>query len=153
MVILHINVFPLYCPSLAERIEDVPLMVNSFISQNNLASGKDISGLTPEALAKLLSYAWPGNVRELKNAIEYAFILCRGSLIDVQHLPPKILAGERLTPAASNPATFTREREIMLETLRKTGGNQSEAAKIIGVSSANSSPPHRARKSLCLILS
>jgi len=131
----RINVFPLHCPSLAERKEDVPLIVKNFIKQNNISSGKNISGITPGAMGKLLNYSWPGNVRELRNAIEYAFILCRDSQIDVQHLPPKIAdTGEKFSTAAKNAEAFSREREKFLETLKEAGGNQSEAARILGVS-------------------
>ena len=88
----RINVFPLSCPSLAERKEDIPLIVQSFIRQNNLKSDKKILGLTPKAIEKLTDYDWPGNVRELRNAIEYAFVLCQNGGIGVQHLPHKIIS-------------------------------------------------------------
>ena len=86
----RINVFPLNCPSLAERLEDIPPIVQNFIDQNRTKGGKEILGLTPEAMEALLAYPWPGNVRELRNAIEYAFVLCSGDWIGKEHLPPKI---------------------------------------------------------------
>ena len=131
----RINVFPLHCPTLSERIEDLPFIVQSFIRHNSGQSGKKILGLTPEAMEILLSYHWPGNVRELRNAIEYAFVLCPGGAIGKQHLPPKIL---KTTEAFSKPAIcfrdVSREREKFLEVLQQAGGNQSEAARILGVS-------------------
>jgi transcriptional regulator with GAF, ATPase, and Fis domain len=71
----RINVFPLHCPSLTERREDIPLIVQSFIKRIEPKQGKKILGCTPEAMEKLTSYSWPGNIRELRNAIEYASVL------------------------------------------------------------------------------
>ncbi|NNL41695.1 MAG: sigma-54-dependent Fis family transcriptional regulator, partial [Desulfobacterales bacterium] len=131
----RINVFPLHCPSLDERKEDIPLIVQHFITQNNLSSGKNISGTTPAAMIKLINYSWPGNVRELRNVIEYAFILCPDGQIDIQHLPPKINgAGVQVIPSKENNDDLSQERENFLKALIKAGGNQSEAARILGVS-------------------
>jgi two-component system response regulator HydG len=131
----RINVFPLHCPTLSERMEDVPFIVQSFIKHNSIQSGKKILGLTPEAMEILSSYPWPGNVRELRNAIEYAFVLCSGGAIGKQHLPPKIV---KATEAFSKPAICypddSGEREKFLKVLQQAGGNQSEAARILGVS-------------------
>jgi two-component system, NtrC family, response regulator HydG len=131
----RINVFPLHCPTLLERMEDVPFIVQSFIKQNSIQSGKKILGLTPDAMEILSSYPWPGNVRELRNAIEYAFVLCSGGAIGKQHLPPKIL---KATGSVSKPAICFQEdsgdREKFLKVLQQAGGNQSEAARRLGVS-------------------
>ena len=131
----RINVFPLYCPPLSERREDIPLIAQSFIRRNAVNSGKKIIGLTPEALETLTDYAWPGNVRELRNAIEYAFVLCQSGGIGTQHLPHKIVHGT-LDPKATceiDPACV-KDRESLVHVLRKAGGNQSKAAKMLGVS-------------------
>ena len=132
----RINVFPLSCPSLAERYEDIPLLVQNFIEQNAAKGSKKIVGLTPEAMEALLTYAWPGNVRELRNAIEYAFVLCSGKWIGREHLPPKIVAnGKRpLVNHQQSPASWEEERNKLINTLRQVSGNQSEAARILGVS-------------------
>lgn len=132
----RINVFPLACPSLAERYEDIPLLVQNFIEQNAAKGGKEIVGLTPEAMEALLTYAWPGNVRELRNAIEYAFVLCSSKWIGREHLPPKIISNGR-KPSANhhqNTASWEEERNKLTNALRQVGGNQSEAARILGVS-------------------
>jgi len=84
----RINVFPINCPPLKDRLEDIPIIVRNFIRVNNEKSGKKILGMTPEAIEKITAYAWPGNVRELRNAIEYAFVLCPSGGIGVDHLPP-----------------------------------------------------------------
>lgn len=87
----RINVFPIHCPPLKDRLEDIPIIVRNFIRVNNEKSGKKILGMTPEAIESITTYAWPGNVRELRNAIDYAFVLCPSGGIGVDHLPPKIV--------------------------------------------------------------
>ena len=83
----------------------------------------------------MIAYEWPSNVREIRNAIEYAFVLCQSGLIDIEHLPPKITRGgiER-TPWINTGHEKDSIWEDTLKALRKTNGNQSEAAKILGVS-------------------
>ncbi len=134
----RINVFPLHCPSLAERADDIPLIVQSFIEQYSAKVGKKISGLTPEAMETLLTYPWPGNVRELRNAVEYAFVLCTGERIGIEHLPPRISrrdAGSDEHPESIPPHQASdRERRELILALKKTDGNQSKAAKILNVS-------------------
>jgi DNA-binding NtrC family response regulator len=125
----------LYCPPLSERREDIPLIAQSFIRRNATSSGKKIIGLTPDALETLTDYAWPGNVRELRNAIEYAFVLCQSGGIGTQHLPHKIVHGT-FDPKATcelDPGCV-KDREHLVHVLRKAGGNQSKAAKMLGVS-------------------
>ena len=132
----RINVFPLKCPSLSERLDDIHLIVQNFIEQNAAKSRKKIIGLTPEAMEALFAYSWPGNVRELRNAIEYAFVLCSGNWIHKEHLPPQIAAnGKRpVMNQHRSSASWEEERKKMIDTLRQVGGNQSEAARILGVS-------------------
>jgi PAS domain S-box-containing protein len=132
----RINVFPLNCPSLSERYEDIPLLVQSFIEQNAKKSGKKIVGLTPQALEVLYAYHWPGNVRELRNAIEYAFVLCPGNWIGKEHLPPKLANGKSITTLENGKRANSRDngRTELIDVLRQVDGNQSEAARILGVS-------------------
>ena len=132
----RINVFPLSCPSLAERLEDIPVIVQNFIELNAAKGGKEISGLAPEAMEALLNYSWPGNVRELRNAIEYASVLCPGGWIGKDHLPPKIIVGNKLAPSntRSSAAYWQEERERLIHTLRRFRGNQSETARALGLS-------------------
>ncbi|NNL77768.1 MAG: sigma 54-interacting transcriptional regulator [Desulfobacterales bacterium] len=132
----RINVFPLRCPSLAERLEDIPVIVQNFIEQHAIKGGKEILGLTPDAMEVLSVYSWPGNVRELRNAIEYATVLCPGGWIGKEHLPPKISINKR-TPFSNNKSRKTSwkdEREKLINTLRRFEGNQSETARALGVS-------------------
>jgi len=132
----RINVFPLNCPSLSERLDDIPIIVQNFIEQNAAKGGKKIVGLTPEAMEALLVYSWPGNVRELRNSIEYAFVLCSGNWIGKEHLPPKITGNGRRPPVNHHRSSvlWEEERTNLINTLSKVGGNQSEAARVLGVS-------------------
>ncbi len=132
----RINVFPLRCPALRERSEDIPAIVQSFIRLNTVKTGKRILGLTPEAMQKVVQYQWPGNVRELRNAVEYAFVLCPSGGIDVRHLPPKILGAQQQSPPPISIAQSSddAQKTELIRILQQTGGNQSEAARMMGVS-------------------
>lgn len=131
----RINVFPLHCPPLAQRKDDIPLIAQSFIQRNAASSGKNILGLTPDALEALTDYIWPGNVRELRNTIEYAFVLCQDGGIGIQHLPHKIVDGtQNLQPECKLDQDGAKDREQLIQVLRQTGGNQSKAAEMLGVS-------------------
>jgi PAS domain S-box-containing protein len=135
-LLFRINVFPLNCPPLVQRTEDIPIIVQNFINQNEGKGGKTITGLTPEAMETILSYDWPGNVRELRNAIEYAFVLCPGGWIGKEHLPPKIegFAQKTASGPKNGPRSWKNERDNLLKVLRQVNGNQSEAARALGVS-------------------
>ncbi|MDJ0990610.1 MAG: sigma 54-interacting transcriptional regulator, partial [Desulfobacterales bacterium] len=132
----RINVFPLNMPPLSRRGDDIPLLVQHFITLNNARSAKKIEGLTPGAMDILLAYPWPGNVRELRNAVEYAFVLCPGGWIEPDHLPQRILAPEAPPPAAVPKPTDRHKgkRDRLVAALRASGGNQSQAAERLGVS-------------------
>jgi two-component system response regulator HydG len=128
----RINVFPLDIPPLKDRPEDIPIIAQHFIEQHNQKSEKKITGLSPGAAARLSAYAWPGNVRELRNAIDYALVLCPGAVINPQHLPQKI-AAEAVCPPP--PETLSdRARDELIRVLRQVDGNQSAAARMLGVS-------------------
>ena len=128
----RVNVFPLAIPPLKDRVDDIPLIIQHFIAQHNLTSGQKIVAMSPEAVARLSSYSWPGNVRELRNAIEYALVLCPGGQIDIQHLPHKVTTGN-ICPPLLEPLP-ARERDELIRTLQQVGGNQSAAARLLGVS-------------------
>jgi two-component system, NtrC family, response regulator HydG len=136
----RINVFPLPCPTLRERIEDLPMIVQHFIRRNNHKSGKAIAGLTPEAFERMIAYPWPGNIRELRNAIEYAFVLCVNGDIGRKHLPPKIADIPTAppcpppTPPTALPMKANGKKAALLQALRKARGNRTEAARLMGVS-------------------
>jgi PAS domain S-box-containing protein len=135
-LLFRINVFPLNCPSLAQRPEDIPIIVQDFIDQNGDRAGKAILGLTANAMETIFAYDWPGNVRELRNAMEYAFVLCPGGWIDNAHLPPKVKGFAQKASAGprTRPGSWENERDHLINVLRQVNGNQSEAARLIGVS-------------------
>ncbi len=136
----RINVFPITCPPLKERVSDIPKLVQNFIRIYNEKSGKSILGMTPEAIEKITAYDWPGNVRELRNAIEYAFVLCPSGGIGIDHLPPKIVGALSECVEPSKEMNTRRrqdnsdKREALIAALRKARGNRSETARILGVS-------------------
>jgi len=131
----RINVIPITLPPLRERVEDISLLAEFFFRKNRLKSGKDIQGMSNETMGVLVNYRWPGNVRELKSAFEYAFVTCQEAMIQPHHLPPNIINQKTsLKKVASAP--FDREeikKRELIETLKITDGNQSEAARILGV--------------------
>ncbi len=134
----RINVIPIYLPSLRERLEDIPLLVDHFIRHLRAKSGKDIGGLTPEAMKLCMSYPWPGNVRELKSSMEYAFVIAERGLISPDQLPGHIGAGRdqvcSLTvPEGEDPVEDSAEKTALLDALHRSRGNQSEAARILGI--------------------
>ncbi len=129
----RINVIKIALPPLSERKEDIPLLIDHFIDRfNHLRSGK-IRGISREATAALLSYPWPGNVRELENAIEHAFVLCRGERIDRTHLPDNIAAPDRPPPATSGGTLKAIERQAIELALRRHQGRRVAAARELGI--------------------
>jgi len=131
----RINVIPIRLPPLRKRLEDIPLLAEFFFRKNQLKSGKNIQGISNDTMDALVNYWWPGNVRELKGAFEYAFVTCQETMIKPHHLPSNIIHKKK-TPQADQKPPFSREelkRIELIETLKKTDGNQSEAARILGV--------------------
>jgi transcriptional regulator with PAS, ATPase and Fis domain len=129
----RINVIPIYLPPLRERKEDIPLLVSSFIHRLQRVTGKTITGLTPDALRLFMDYAWPGNVRELKSALEYAFVVAETGKIEVEHLPPQFISGFAPAARGAAPADGSAEKRALIEALRKSNGNQSRAARLMGI--------------------
>lgn len=132
----RVGVIPIYLPPLRERREDIPLLIEAFISRIRLKSRKSISTMDEKALERLVNYDWPGNIRELINAIEYAFVLCQGDEILENHLPPGITGRSRypLAKPQKKSGAGSAGKEAILEALKKTSGNKTEAAAILGIS-------------------
>jgi two-component system response regulator HydG len=126
----RINVIPIHLPPLRERLEDVPLLVNGFVERLRERTAKRITGLSPKAMERFMSYSWPGNVRELKSALEYAFVIAETGIIDLEQLPHPLVS-----EASRYPANLKDQEEkiALIEALRQTNGNQSKAARILGV--------------------
>ncbi len=138
----RINVIPIHLPPLRDRLEDVPLLVEHFLKTISQRHGKHISSLSRDALDLFLAYSWPGNIRELKGVLEYAVVVADGGPITVAHLPPKLL--RRSVPAVPRPTRevvgasaappANDEKTALINALQQTGGNQSQAAALLGVS-------------------
>jgi PAS domain S-box-containing protein len=131
----RINVIPIHIPPLRNRTEDIPLLVNAFIRRLQTKTGKNITGLTQEAMEQLMAYQWPGNVREVKSALEYAFVIAEEGLINPEHLPRPI-AGYK-GAGGVNPILFNHkdlaEKKALIKALLQSKGNQSQAARILGI--------------------
>ena len=132
----RINVIPIYLPPLRERMDDIPLLVHTFMKRLRTKTGKAITGLSGAAMERLTNYRWPGNVRELKSALEYAFVLCEQGVIAPSQLPPHI--ADNICESEMLPSLrlreITEEKEALLKALQQCGGNQSRAAKVLGIS-------------------
>jgi two-component system, NtrC family, response regulator HydG len=132
----RINVIPIHLPPLRNRLEDIPLMVDTFIERTRLKSRKPITGISREALDELLIYSWPGNVRELINVIQYAFVLCHEGDIQPDHLPvldhPKVQLPSQTSRKKALSGKVNKEQ--LLDAMNKTEGSKAEAARLLGVS-------------------
>ena len=123
-------------PSLTERLEDIPLLVQFFLKKYNEAYGKKISGLTRRAQAVLLQHPWPGNVRELENVISSACITATGDFIDLADLPEQL---QRRGPRTADgdewrPLSLDEVRKVHIQrVLAMCQGNRLRAAQILGI--------------------
>ncbi len=129
----RINVIPIYLPPLRQRWEDIPILVSSFLQRLQRITGKGINGLTPNAMKLFMEYSWPGNVRELKSALEYAFVIAESGLVDVEHLPPQFAQGDAGAAGSMPSAGGSTEKTELIEALRHTNGNQTQAARLLGI--------------------
>ncbi len=138
----RLNVVNLWLPSLSERLEDIPLLASYFLTQYSELNRKPLRGFTPFAMDMLGKYGWPGNVRELENAVERAVILAAGEFIAEKDLPPIIT--KHFKEIYGKPETLTShgmagkslqevEKLAIEQTLAQTGGNKSEAAKLLHI--------------------
>ncbi len=131
----RINVMRLRLPPLRERKEDIPLLVEHFVSHMNRVKGKNIEGLSNDALSAFMEHDWPGNIRELENAIEHAFILCPGGLIERRHLPEQFRSSFSVPDGMVGSGTTLAEVEarIIYETLIRHQGNRQATANELGI--------------------
>lgn len=131
-LLYRIKVARLHLTPLRERPDDIPYLVHAFLGQFRSVMEKPVHQVSQEALQVLVTYAWPGNVRELKSAVESAMIHCKGSVLMVEDLPAEIR--NPATGTAFIPLQRQDERTRMMGALRQTGGNRSEAARLLGMS-------------------
>jgi DNA-binding NtrC family response regulator len=120
---------------LRQRKEDIPLLVDHFISRFNALYGKEICCVSNDALAVLLSHDFPGNVRELENIIERCFVLCHGQLIESSDLPDSVRRPEHARGENLQEIKTLRQMETMMieQSLRRHKGNRAAAARELGI--------------------
>jgi DNA-binding NtrC family response regulator len=134
----RLNVVHIKVPSLRERTEDLAELAQTLVADYAAKHGRKVSGLSAEAMTLLAEYEFPGNVRELANTIERAVIVSGGSQIDFDDLPESIRAAVRVQRHKQNPRSLAEvETEYVDEILAFTGGNKTEAARILGISRKN----------------
>lgn len=132
----RINVFPIYLPPLRERKDDIMFLADYFVEKYAAENNKNITRISTPAIEMLTRYHWPGNVRELENCIERAALLCDGDVIRSEHLPPSLQMIKKTQPVASYSMAETvanTERELIVDALKKCGGQQRRAAKELGI--------------------
>jgi transcriptional regulator with PAS, ATPase and Fis domain len=137
----RLNVLTITVPPLRERMEDIPELVQAFIDEFNERHGRSIRGIDDDALEILRRHRWPGNVRELRNVIERAVIVGPDDLVRAEHLPafdeaslPTPSGTEAEVVLSVGTTVEDAERELILKTLKQTGGNKTRAAVILGIS-------------------
>jgi DNA-binding NtrC family response regulator len=146
-------------PALRDRAEDIPALAEYFLKEAAAEIGSKVSGITDAAMAALCSFDWPGNIRQLRNSIRTMVVMCDRDKIDMADIPPEIAKRPQLPPfllspspgwptpesrGAGGPSTSLRtglvgmslnelEKQAIVDTLAKTGGNREKAAKILGI--------------------
>ncbi|MBI4634516.1 MAG: sigma 54-interacting transcriptional regulator [Deltaproteobacteria bacterium] len=131
------NIVRIELPPLARRREDIPLLIEHFISVFNLKRNKKITGVSDNVMDFLMRYSFPGNIRELENIIEHAFVLCHESVIEIKHLPSEIIeafTGMRPLPKDDVSPLNVAEKTAIEETLKKHSGMRAAAARDLGIS-------------------
>ena len=152
----RIHVFEIHLPALRDRREDIPLLTERFISELSESSQRHVTGIARDALQRLMDYDWPGNVRELRNTLEHAFVTVQGESITLFDLPGELRSRSAANSSLSAPNQKTakqktsseeapfdlsaltpkqlEDRQNIIEVLKKTNGNKTAAAKLLGVS-------------------
>jgi len=131
----RIHVIRMELPPLRDRMEDIPLLADHFIHHFNVLQKKEISGLSGESLACLVSYDYPGNVRELQNMIEHAFILCKSGLIEPHHLPENLCLSRSMESSGRDETMNMKDLEAVFITnmLRRHQWNRIKTARALGI--------------------
>src|SRR5262245_39177921 len=151
----RLNVVPIALPALRDRVSDIRLLSRHFVDKFNARLKKNVSGIEPDAMERLVSYAWPGNIRELENVLERAILFCDTERVRLVDLPVEVRegVGEGPRPSQSNipiesrdgvaadglkeqvKAAMSRlERELIVRALDQTGGNVTHAARLLKIS-------------------
>jgi len=129
----RIRVVYLKLPGLVSRREDIPLLVDHLITKFNRLTDKNIVGVSDQVLERLMQHDYPGNVRELENIIEQAFVLCRGELIELNHLPPELRPNARGLSDHQTLSLEAMEKVLISEALARYDGQRKRAARDLGI--------------------
>ena len=130
----RLNVIEILLPPLRDRLEDVPLLVDHFITRFNSIQRKEVAGISNDALSCLMSYDFPGNIRELENIIERAFVLCRQGLIEMRLLPEIIRENICIDCPKKETTSFKQlEKSFLLNALRNNNWNKVQTARQLGI--------------------
>ncbi len=133
----RLNVFTIFVPPLRERKPDILLLADHFVEKYAREHNKTVKRISTPAIDMLMSYHWPGNVRELENCIERAVVVCDDSVIHGHHLPPTLQTAEgseTISTTSLISAVAALEREMIIDALKTTRGNQARSAKLLQVS-------------------
>jgi len=135
----RLNVVEINVPPLRERKEDIPLLVDYFISKYSEYNNYKIKGITKEALDVLSAYSYPGNVRELENIIQRIMVMCSGEMIDAEDIPYEVQANipqsaDKGTNLSSKVEVY--EKDLILKALEETKGNKAKAAEVLKINRA-----------------
>ena len=131
----RLNVVRIEMPALRERMDDIPLLMHSFLREFNIENKKNIKGFDKASKAAMIKYSWPGNIRELKNAVESAVVMCTGDEIKIEDLP-RALRSQGEEKVITIPIGITMdeaEKIIIQENLAANKGNKSKTADILGI--------------------
>ncbi len=130
----RVRVVHLELPPLRKRREDIPLLVDHLVNRFNRLQDKQIAGVSDEVMACLMDYDYPGNVRELENIIEQAFVLCRGGLIELNHLPAELRPKSARGAGGGRPMSLEAMEKLFIdEALQRRRGNRKQAAADLGI--------------------
>jgi transcriptional regulator with PAS, ATPase and Fis domain len=131
----RINVVKLEIPPLRDRMEDIPLLVEHFIDRLNSIQGKEVAGVSDDALACLMAHGYPGNIRELENLIERAFVVCHSGLIQRAHLPVNLCSMPCLdSPEVRHLNSLGQvEASFLMNALRRNNWSRLETARQLGI--------------------
>ena len=136
----RLNVLTITLPPLRQRLDDLPLLVGFFLEKYNTENGKEVQAVAHDAFERLLTYEWPGNVRELENVVERGVVLARGEEITMDLLPRELQQNAAAPSPSQLPeglqfydAVSRYERQLIEAALRRSGGVQKQAAKILGL--------------------
>jgi PAS domain S-box-containing protein len=129
----RINVIKLSIPPLAERKEDIPLLVDHFIERLNHEKSKNIIGIDQEAITALMLHAWPGNVRELENAVEHALVLCREDMIRLRDLPAHLVPAGDAVILPQGVTLKEIEKSAILQALQRNNWKRVKTARELGI--------------------